>query len=330
MHATTATAQVTDHPKQPLSMQDRVAIVTPYFGFEPLNARLYDLPQQKAGAAARAVLDKAQTALEGDQLVTIADPGKSWDVGLQDGGCVLGTNVFATTEKRSQNAACAHELYLTSSKGDVPLLGFHVSPTDPLAVNKIVAVLEAQAKQANIRSLDNARSPLMSQVEIKLLPVEVVKDADGQAKAVPKGNEVNDGYQRQNLGNRFQLRILNNSSYDLYCAVLMLGTSGSVELITTNPHGDLIAATGSLLTFPPRVVGAPLGIETYKVIATTSPAVDFRTMEFPGAARGIGHSPLEWLLSQTTNVSVRDSSASADVDLNEWTTSSLDILVQQP
>jgi hypothetical protein len=329
VRSSSSTAQLSDTPKQPITTQDKVAIVTPFSGFEGLAVRLYDFPNQNSTASERQLLSSVSTGLAKNKLVTVATPGKRWDIGVQKGGCVLGNQVFAATDKRSRNPACSSQYYLADSKGDVPLLGFHVASSDPNAVANIVNAVELSAKQANIRALDNSVSPLRNNVVIKLQPVNITPtDGTTQPDIVPQGQPVNDGYQPLTIGRHFELVIYNNSDKTLFCGVLMLGTSGSVKLISSN-NGDRLLAHTSEVTFPPRDVGPPLGIETYKVIATTDPGVDFTLMEQPGA-KGLGESPLQWLLRQTSDFSVRDSSANANLDLNLWTTTSLDILVQNP
>src|SRR5262249_34412208 len=146
-------------------------------------------------------------------------------------------------------------------RGDDPLLGFQVLADDAGAASKIVDKIVLRAKQENIRFLDNAVSPLKKQLQIKLIKIVVQG-----GKIVSQSDPINDGPQPLKLGQNFQLQLTNttNPPKNIYVAVFMLGTSGSVELLTANPNGDLIAPGQSYVMHQVREVGPPLGRETYK------------------------------------------------------------------
>jgi hypothetical protein len=65
------------------------------------------------------------------------------------------------------------------------------------------------------------------------------------------------------------------------------------------------------------------------VFASTSVKVDYRVLEQAGlGSKDAVGSPFEWLLNQTTNTKVKDSKVNQDVDLSDWTTASLDVIVE--
>jgi hypothetical protein len=51
-------------------------------------------------------------------------------------------------------------------------------------------------------------------------------------------------------------------------------------------------------------------------------------MEQPGLTKSAATSPLEWVLSQTTNTAFKDSDPiKADLNLSDWTTAELNVIV---
>jgi hypothetical protein len=91
----------------------------------------------------------------------------------------------------------------------------------------------------------------------------------------------------------------------------------------------MIRAGSSLTIYPPRLVNPPIGVETYKLIVTTSPTVNFAIFEQPIGAKAAATSPLEWLFGQATNSLTRDSMAIKNVKLDDWATASVDIMIAQ-
>jgi len=217
--------------------------------------------------------------------------------------------------------------YLTDASGDSPLFQFYVLADDPHAPAKLADAAIRLAKQMNIRGLDNAQSPMRGNLLITLLKVELEPNPIGGPPSIHPVRDTRDGRIADwKIGEHFQIRITNQTDTDLYAAALMLGSSGSIELLSSNPHGDLIRSHTSTVMHSPRDVGLPLGIETYKVIATTSGNVDFRTLEQSGGSKEAVGSPLEWLINQTTNTLSRGS-PTQNVELGGWATASVDIRI---
>jgi hypothetical protein len=328
---TSSAAVLSDKPKAKLSKDDKVAIVTPFFGFEKLRIHIEDMPNQAATPRDRQVLAGVGEALKDNALVTLAKGNEEWQIAVRR-GCKRGDHLVVAAELSGLNPPCADfAYYLTGAKGDNPLLGFYVASADADAAKNIADKVELMAKQENVRALDNAVSPMKGQVEIKLIQVEVHKDASGRPVITPKSDPTNDGPQKLKVGQNFQLQIKNNTNplQDIYAAVFMLGTSGAVELVTTNPNGDLIPGGKSIITHAPRIAGLPVGLETYKVFASTSPTVDYRVLEQTTlASRAAVSSPFEWLLNQTSNTKVRDDKANEDAVWSDWTTAAINIVVE--
>jgi hypothetical protein len=325
-----STAVLSGKPKAKLGADDKVVVVTPFFGFEKLSIRIKDLPNQVLSPRDREVLADVAEILKDNALVALAKGNDEWNVTIRR-GCKVGDHLVVAAELPSLKPSCTDfTYYLTGAKGDNPLLGFWVPSGDPEAAKTIANKIVMKAKQDNVLALDNEVSSMRGQIEIKLIKVDVVKDAAGRPTVIPKSEPTNDGPQKLKIGENFQLQIKNNTNpaQDIYAAVFMLGTSGAVELATTNPNGDSIPAGKSFITHAPRIAGLPAGLETYKVFATTSSGVDYRVLEQSSlASKDAVGSPFEWLLNQTSNTKVRDDSASA-ADWADWATAAINIVVE--
>jgi hypothetical protein len=197
----------------------------------------------------------------------------------------------------------------------------------------LAKAIEARAKQENLRTLINSVSALRSTrraadpVTIELEKVNVTID-NGVPKIISKGFSTA-GVTPVEVGDHFQFKITNNSDKSLFVAVAWIGSGGGVGLYTPTNTGELLLPGHMLTTRPPLTAGPPEGLETYKVLATTKPGVNFRILEQPGVARDAASSPLEWLLSQTGNTTTRDREVAADLDVGDWTTVQRDIFISR-
>ncbi len=328
--AATSMAVLSDEPKAPLTQASKVVIVTPYFGFEPLRVRVSDLLNQELTDDDHHLLQLLAGALATNQLVSTTASGGGYDLAVRR-GCVGATQelILATAMAEVRSPPCTRAAYyLTDVLGDQPLFAFYVAANDPHGPANLADRVVRRAKQVNLRGLTNSRSALQGDVRVSLIEVELERNpANGAMNVRPVGDADRGNILVWRIGEHFQIKIENETDRDLYVGTLMLGSSGSIELLSTNPHGDLIRSHTSMVMHSPRDVGGPLGIETYKVIATTSDNVDFRTLEQPGGRKSPTESPIEWLLNQTTNTTSRDSSPTQNVNISDWTTASVDMKI---
>lgn len=316
--STISTAALSDAPTRPLTMGDKVAVVTPFFGFEPLKIRLPAL----ASVSARQLTAKLTPMVQADKLLQLVSPGEPFDIAVAQGCVSAGTLVVASSVQNAPKQ-CAEAYYLTEAHGDSPLFSAFVLASDDQAAETLAFNLEKKAKQNNVKALDNAQSPLSGLLKIRAIKVSVLNDT-----ITPVSAAVNDGPQQMNVGQNFQIQLENQSNQDLYVAIYALGTSGTVTLLTVNPHGDLLSAHQKYTTHIPWEIGLPLGSETYKAFASTSSKVDYRLLEQSGAKRGDANSPFEWLLNQATNTRSRDDKPNQNLNLNDWTTVSIEFDVR--
>jgi hypothetical protein len=318
-----STAQFTTTPSQPLTKDARVAVVTPFFGLESMRVRLDDLPGQVSDAQDRALLTDIAVRLRTDRFVTIAAPGDSWAVAVAR-GCYRDRLYLAG---EVQPTGCPAAYYLHTKDSNAPLMGFHAS-RDSNTASAITEKIEDRARQENIRAIENSGAPIDGQVHLRLIKVNVVSGPDGRPIAQPLPAEPPRGVTPMKVGERFMLRVDNDSDFALYVAVYDLGSGGKNYLVGSTSHGDLIGPHHSMVVTPrPWVIGAPLGLESFKVIATTRSDVNFRVLDNQRAtSRGAQEGPLEWLLSTTVDAAARDSGPGS-TDLESWTTTRLDLQI---
>ena len=328
-----STAELLDEPKAEISESAKVRIVSLYSGLQPMRVNLGGLPNQDTTTQDRGLLTKVEEALRQNQLVRLTTGSDNWDIAVQRGCLSESKLVVATAPREVSPDACRIAYYLAPSDRDYPLASFWVMADDPkAAAGKLADAIQLLAKQENIRAIDNAVSPLRGKLQTSLIMVDTEKGPDGKPKIVSERAVDAQGSQPIRVGEYLRLKIENQSDYDLYTSVIGLGTSGSIQVHTPTSTGELIKRGQSLTTRPPLRVGPPLGLETFKVIATTAQGVDFRVLEQSGLARSTkdpGTSALEWFLGQATSEKTRDSAAAEGLDLSSWTTDRVDLLIQQ-
>ena len=306
--ANSALVELLDQPKGRITTMDKVAIVTPFFGRYRLPVNLESLAGQTMTAQDKAVLAEMKSALKDNLLIESTSVGRDWAIGLQRGCIGKGDALTSAGAAGTPGKDCNVAYYLASrDRRDRPLAELVASGAHGAVAAKLAEYLSSRARLENVRLLDNARSPLQGQ-----LKVSIVKDG----VELPRT-----GTPRLSLEQRFQIRVSNESNRDLYVAVLALGTGGSVQLLTRSHTGDEVLRAGSMTTERWKV-GGPLGIETYKVIATTQRAVDFRVLEGEGSKKVLpgGASAFNLLLQDLTVADTKTPSRDTNLSLDDWVT----------
>jgi hypothetical protein len=192
------------------------------------------------------------------------------------------------------------------------LLAMPLHPIDAEGVDAVLANLEKAARYRQVLSLRNpdADGVLQGGLSMRLLRL----GPDGQwVEAQPDGG----GSVVYREGDRIALEISNRHPDPVYVSVLDLGLAGAIEqLYPVQGAAEQLAATGSIrfgvrdgedlrLEFPegwgvpadPNDARPAEGVETFKLMATTSPA-DFRSL-LQGGFRDaeVSRSPAEELMS---------------------------------
>ncbi|MGF9764821.1 caspase family protein [Microvirga sp. 0TCS3.31] len=325
----TSTAELLEAPAAPLTQDAKVRIVTPNYGFQRMRVFLSELPGQSTSEQDKKLLARIADNLKDNTLVQRADSSNDWAVSIQR-GCVNAKNELTPSDQlQKASADCSPVYYLAPKDRDYALFGLWV-PADNVeaAAGSLSNAIENRAKQENIRHLDNAVSPLRGKLHLSF--VKVLVDSSSGTPAIKSEQEVSiKGSEPTKVGDYYRFQIRNDSEDDLHVAVVWLGTSGKIRLYTPTATGEVLKAGATIKTKPPLKAGRPLGLETYKVIATTRAGVNFRVLETPELTRAVATSPLEWVLNQSVTKETKDPEAAVGLDLNSWTTDRVDLLIQQ-
>ena len=321
---TTSVAELSDEAESPVTVADKVAIVTPFFGFEPIPFLLSTLPAEETTDEDRSVLGQVGRLLADNKLFRISQSTDTWALAIRR-GCVA--NGKLVTSKYILDSSCASVYYLTGTV-NAPLLGFQVGTSDPKAATSIAATAESYVKQQNMRGLTNAAASTLK-VRIELVKCEVVGNPSGTVNFVPNWAGATSTTQELAFDQNFVLRVTNeNPQVDAWASVFVLTSGGKIQLLTSNPRGLLIHGGDSVIIPQiPWQIGPPEGLETYKVLASTSSEVNYAIFE-QGGAKGVDSSPFEWVLNQLGNARERDPRPNKGLSLSNWATSSVDVVVR--
>jgi hypothetical protein len=320
---TTSIVELSDEPKKPITLNDKVAIVTPFFGFKPMPFLLSNLPAEDTTNEDRAILEQVRTKIADNKLFQIAGSSDTWNLAIRR-GCLAGDELMLAGERF--DVSCTPAYYLTGT-ANAPLLGFHVDASDPTAAESISTKAELFVKQQNMRGLNNAVASAVS-VKIELVKGEDITNQNGSHSFAADWASATNVTQELQVGQNFILKVTNeNLQRDAWVAVFVLTSSGKIQLITSNPKGLLIHG-GDNVTIPqqPWQIGLPEGLETYKVLASTSPDINYAVFE-QGGSRSADSSPFEWVLNQVGNAHVRDPQPNKNLSLSNWATASVDVIV---
>jgi hypothetical protein len=324
----TSVVQLSDKPRAPISTAAKVRIVTPGFGMRRLSVNVATLPDQQLTATDKTLLQRVAVLLRENELVELvnAPSGKNWNVAIQR-GCVTDDGSLVISQGlKGAPVTCKPVYYLASVEADYPLLGFWSKPDDPSVAQELTRVIEQRAKQDNLRGLTNALSPLNGKVKVSLVKVETEEGPQGKPVIKSERQLPSNGVHLFKVGERLRIRIENQWEGPLYVALLDLGTSGSIGLLTARGAAIEILPNKSFQT-EVLLIGPPLGLETYKVIASNE-QVDYRVIERPGVKARASISPLAWLLSHSVDGKARgDTVPDRDVNVSSWAATEINLKV---
>ncbi|MBZ9700529.1 MULTISPECIES: caspase family protein [unclassified Mesorhizobium] len=319
-------AKLVKAPSEPVTTASKVRIVSPYSVEQKLAVAIADPPPELGIAAAVLPIKAALTdRLRDNALVrTAQDPGQaSMMIAM---GCLNGGKLVPMEDHKSLSSACDRVYYITPRDQVGAMHGYTVSAKDDgAAVDGITGALEKIARQENLRALTNSVSPLAGAVKISLVRV-AVKTESGKTSVVSEVPVVSSGIEPMNRGEYFRFSVANTGSTDLFFSIIELGSGGSVDVLGDGGSGEKLQAGVTLRTKPPLKAGKPAGLESYLVLATTSP-VNVHFLEQQGLdPKDAG--PLGWLLDGLSNPAFKDSAEVPDFDLDSWATTRLDIELQ--
>lgn len=313
-----STVELLDATPNPIGTDDKVAIVTPAPGNYRMRVLTGEMGFKESLAKDRKVLAGLRELLNGDHLVE-QSPAKDALYSIHR-GCMNG-QLFTPSSRAAKVplAACTAAYYVAPRDNtDGPVLATIATDADPAKVaQKLATAIALRARQDHLKKIVNLQFPLSDALKVEL----VVLESRGQpvdrvypATAVPK----------LAVGDKYQLRITNDSEDDLYVAVLVLGSSGQTYLYSPSVNGELINKKTSIKVKPIYTAGKPYGLETYKVMASRRDNVDYGVLVSAGTRRTVGKSAFDLLLADYSNANARDPVAGGNLNLDEWVTQSID------
>jgi GH24 family phage-related lysozyme (muramidase) len=333
-----AAAELMGTPVSPLSADAKVKIVTPFAprGGLPVFVPSIQASDQYPNAEAIVFLDQVKKRLSGNKLLSITDDPRAarllirWtcrdktESGVRD----LETNLVQPSEARCGKG---YSFYLSLSDQPYRLYDLTVDSE----FDKLADAVGKYAAQENLRNLKNQTTNIQADtlndnraLVIELEKLNVTKSGGGLLNAASAGFS-NQAVTPVKIGDYYRFKITNNSDQTLYAAVFWIGSGGSIGLYTPTNTGEVVLPGKSLVTIPPLQAGAPTGLETYKVIATTVPGVDFHFLQQPSAAQKDVVAPLAWFLGQTTDQLSKDPMPASNLNLGDWITAQTDIHIHQ-
>lgn len=340
----TAKAELAETPQAPIPRDAKVAIVTPSFGGGRLRVGFESVPDASTAAKINEFAGRLKVELRDSTLVEVVNAGArspnagslTFDV-LVRHGKLRDIKRFLRSKDVAQLPDTTDIYYLTKGGIDVPLYEFWITANDSDGPAKIRRSLELTAKQENIRSLDNATSSLKNKLKLTLVRVTGFMSADGLFRSNKEEARPMDqlGTPALMLGERFRFSVENNSDRMLFVTLLVLGTSGSVRILNDG-KSPLQIPKGGKADFSCNVsgplpclqAGPPLGVETYKLIASTVD-IDFRFIEQEGATpREVIVSPLQWLVDQASSGYSKDPTNLNAVKNDSWITAQVDLAIR--
>lgn len=269
------------------------------------------------------------------------DANAPWDIALLKdrfdkvfADCAQAAPISNDSESNGNQSACENfpakdkQVFYLADKSFVPLYGFYVEAENADAVDRIERAVAQISRLRSLKAIANDKSRLKNAIVIrpfrfKLDDSKLCASENGAINMVGKeylNKDVLSKNYKLDLGEVFGLEIVNTSNTPLYVTVLALSTDGSVSILSPEKIGTekedgvtLAAKSGKRILLddncrdglpPVMETAAPSGIETFKVIATTTKTTraSFEFLEESGInARGDANaSPLTSLADWTT------------------------------
>lgn len=320
----------------------KIILLTPFFGNHKRVLALDLTPRknvaEKDDVGLQMIKRLAQKMEKNDFVTTknVVDPlkegvQKDWEIALirsTYGEFTLG-NRQPLTKDTGPVPNDADEVYYLSSINGKPLYNFYVQAANPEADTVIQEAFEKFVKVENVKTLGNEVSDLNKGLEMKIVKLKTLKDPPGSLADIAE-----DGYlenKQMKLGDYFSFEISNKTGKALFPYIYSIGTNGQITLLyEPASDGDKLQNNSTLKTLASEVaarVGPPLGVETFKLIAS-SQRFDGKVLESSAITKGRkGINPLEELLIQAS--SNTRNSTKLTFEFSGWATTSLDIEIKE-
>lgn len=340
----TSIAELTETPQEPIPANAKIALVTPYFGGTKLRIAIA-APQAGNGATDpnQQYLNGVATSFKDIPFAEVVNPSATWDLSIQKGIISLGDDhcIFAQEngrlswmrEKWNAAAALAYQVVLPDQ--NVPLFGCHIAPSDPAGIQALAEIIRMRFRQQSVLAIRNARSPYNSKLRMGIVKVSVGQGTDGKPKITAEEELSRRDLHSFSRGDRFKLKVYNDSDDDLKVVIVDVGTSGGIQIMTPRGVGVTVPAHKAFVTPQVFKVGGESGLETFKVVAYTPaddrPDPNFAILEQQGILSGQAKnidSPLGWLLVQATAGLAKDADLDSNLDTDSWTVAEVNVYVK--
>lgn len=313
---TTAEVELIDTPARAITKRDKAVMSGPYPGASRIGVLVDNLPGQQTTKEDKRLLEQIRGLLKENNLVRSTQT--DWAIAVQR-GCSSGGRFYPSGKLGTAPPNCAPVYYVAPRENrDRALADLIVSGSDQSqAAANLAGYVALRARQDSLRLFDNPVSPLKGKVQLAIVRGSGATESrhSGNPPARIKDQET------------FQLEVTNTSDRELYCATLVLGTSGRVFLFSLASNGELIGPGKSVKISPAFRAGLPAGLETYKVLATTRKDINFRVLESVGSKEAVGSSSFGMWLKGWSDASAKDPTAVPSLNLDEWVATSIDIEV---
>lgn len=314
-------AVVFESTVHPLPANAKVTIVTPFYGTKPIQIRLDTLPDESVTPQDAVVLGDVRASLSRSVVAKPAGANDAWVAAVQK-GCLDGNGDLRITLAQG---GCKPVYYIAGRQSREPVLSRYVPVGLADSATQLADALKQFARVSALRALTNDNSPLRLSLEMMQTTVTETPDGNlvvGPITPLPRPTTPLSA----RVGDWFTFKVTNRSARDVYAALLILNGDGSIALLSDDPKGDLVKAGGSMIYNTPVQAARPLGLDTYKVIATTKRDVDFSVLSTPDQQKGVW-SPLERILAEASSTTVKNGDPARGNKLGDWVTIQTDVKV---
>lgn len=253
-------------------------------------------------------------------------PSGTWDVVLVRGFFGKIKN-FLTLDNPPAIRDSQNVYYLAVRDSNLPLFDIWVTAADMDGAQRLTNALGKKAQQDNLKRLVNVVSPLDELIKVTVIRSKVETAANGKKNIIDETRADDQlGTPVFGLGEFFKLKFENLSNKELYVTLISLGTSGAINVISSERKGTKIAGRESFIPGLHRIK-SPKGIQTFKIIITTS-ETDFSFLEQPGAKDIKEFSAFDFLLDRANTGQSKDPNKESGLGLDSWGTAQINFKIK--
>jgi hypothetical protein len=233
-------------------------------------------------------------------------------------------NTAPSSSGDSTLPAAETEVFYLAGRDGQPMFGFFVKPDDARGPQKTAEAVEKFARLRALKSLANKATTFKR--GFRLTPIRVTGTPSESGFKIEKEELVSTEQLTYpfKVKEYFKFQIENLTGKDMYFTLFDLSTDGAIQILYPPQGANELLRAGDKIT-PRLLFGTtePLGLETFKIIATTE-RTDFSFLTQVGVAKGV--SPFEELMDSVLG---RRSGVVKVAGQDDWTTAQVDFLISQ-